>query len=184
MELLKKIKLFYFKKRLNKDLNGYQRQRRLPQGAKTIGIVFDASMIENREAVSQLADGFRQAGKKVRLLGFFNDKHPHEGAPYPYFNQKELVWYDAPKGNLAVIDDFVKQPFDMLYALYFEEVWALDYIVANSKANFKTGVVSIFHEDMDLGVDMNGKKDIRVLLQQIKFYLNRINKKHESLVEV
>jgi hypothetical protein len=72
----------------------------------------------------------------------------------------------------------------MLYAIYFEERLALDYIAALNKANFKTGVTSLYHEDMDLGVDMNGKSDLKLLMQQIKFYLNKINQKYESLVEV
>ncbi len=184
MELIKKVKLYYFKKQLTKEQNGLTRQRRKQDGVKTIGILFDASMPEHRDIINHFADDLRSKGKKVRLLAFFNDKHPHEGTPYPYFNLKELNWSGAPKVEVAAINDFIKQPFDMLYALYFGEKLALDYITALNKANFKTGITSIHHEDMDLGVDMNEKTDLKLLLQQIKFYLNKINQKHESLVEI
>jgi hypothetical protein len=184
MELIKKIRLHYFKKNLSKALLGFTRLRKNQDVVKTVGIVFDASAPEHREMINRFAEDLRAKGKKVRLLAYFNDKHPHEGTPYPYFNQKELNWYGIPKPEVSAVYDFIKQPFDMLYAIYFEERLALDYIAALNKANFKTGVTSLYHEDMDLGVDMNGKSDLKLLMQQIKFYLNKINQKYESLVEV
>lgn len=184
MELIKRIKLRGFKKRLKQDLVGFDRQRKLPNGAKTIGILFEATSAEHREIINQLAEELRAKGKKVRLLGFFNDKQPHEGTPYAYFNLKELNWYGLPKKETVAITDFIKQPFDILYSLYFGEKNILDYITALNKAHFKTGVTSVFHNDLDLGVDMNGKTDMKLLLQQIKFYLNKINQKNESLVEI
>ncbi len=184
MELIKKVKLYYFKKHLLKEQDVVVRQRKKQDVVKTIGIVFDATLAEHRDIVNQFADDLRSKGKKVRLLGFFNDKHPHEGTPYPYFNLKELNWYGVPKPEVAPVYEFIKQPFDMLYSLYFGEKLSLDFITALNKANFKTGVISDYHTDMDLGVDMNGKTDLKLLLQQIKFYLNKINQKYESLVEV
>ena len=184
MKLIKQIKLHYFKKRLAKELNGFTRQRKKQDAVKTIGILFDATSPEHREVINQFADELRSKGKKVRLLAFFNDKHPHEGTPYPYFNLKELTWNGAPKPEIDTVNDFIKQPFDMLYALYFDEKLALDYITVLNKANFKVGVISLYHNDMDLGVDMNGKLDLKLLLQHIKFYLNKINQKNESLIEI
>lgn len=169
---------------MTKALIGFSRQRKNTENIKTIGIVFDATIAENRDVINRFADELRSKGKKVRLLAFFNDKHPHEGTPYPYFNLKELNWYGMPKPEVAAVHDFIKQPFDMLYAAYFGETPALDFITAANKAHFKTGVISLYHQDMDLGIDMNGKTDLKLLLQQIKFYLNKINKHYEALVEV
>jgi hypothetical protein len=184
MELIKRVKLHFFKKQLLKEQEGFVRQRQKQDTVKTIGIIFDATSPEHRDIINKFVDDLRSKGKKVRLLAFFNDKHPHEGTPYPYFNLKELNWFGVPKPEVAPVYEFIKQPFDMLYSLYFNEVVALDFITALNKANFKTGVTSLYHQDMDLGVDMNGKTDLKLLLQQIKFYLNKINQKYESLVEI
>lgn len=162
----------------------FERARRSPTESKTIGILFDASTSANINAVNQLAEELRSNGKKVRLLAFFNDKLPHEGLPYPHFNLKELNWFYIPKKEVAAVYDFLKQPFDVYYALYFQDILCLDYISALSKGQFKTGVISAYHQEMDLGIDMNGKTDMKTLLHQINFYLNKINQKHESLVKI
>ena len=181
---LNKIKLYCFKRQLRKEQSTFKRDRKTPADSKSVGILFDASGSENISAVNALHDELKKAGKKVSLLAYFNDKLPHEGLPYPHFSLKEVNWFHIPKKEVNAVYDFMKQPFDMMYSIYFQELLVLDYIAALSKSQFKTGVVSEYHQDMDLGIDMNGKKDAKLLLNQIHFYLSKINQKHESLVKI
>lgn len=184
MDWINKIKLYFFRQQLKKEQVLFERIRKSPSESKTVGILFDASSTENINAINQLAEDLRNAGKKVRMLAFFNDKLPHEGLPYPHFNLKEVNWFHIPKKEVAAVYDFMKQPFDIMYSIYLRELLVLDYISSLSKGQFKTGVVSEFHREMDLGVDMNGNTDVKLLLNQINFYLNKINQKHESLVKI
>lgn len=184
MDWLTKIKLYCFKRQLRKAQRSFKRDRKTPADSKSVGILFDASGSENIKAVNALQEELKKAGKKVSLLGYFNDKLPHEGLPFPHFSLKEVNWFHIPKKEVSAVYDFMKQPFDLMYSIYMQELLVLDYIATLSRSHFKTGAVSEFNHDIDLGVDMNGKNDVKLLLNQIHFYLSKINHKHESLVKI
>jgi hypothetical protein len=183
MTLLSKIKDYFFQKNLKKELGQTMVLRKKFGEVATVGILFDASSPEHREIVSQQAEQFRKKGKKVRLLGFFKDKLSHEGTPYAYFNTKDLDWTETPKKETTVISDFIKQPFDLLCTYTIGENKVLDFITALSQANFKAGSFTENHHEMQLMVDTNHiDNDLRFLIKQIDFYLEKINKKHEVAV--
>lgn len=184
MTLLSKIKHHYFKKELMKQISQSTTKRRAHSDTKTIGIVFDASLAENREIIAMQAENLRSKGKKVRILGFFNDKMPHEGTPYPYFNLKDLDWRSIPKKEADVIADFIKQPFDLLYTYVMGENKIVDFITAVSQANFKAGRFTELHDESHLSIDTQTNTDFKFLIRQIDFYLAKVNKKHEVAVAV
>jgi hypothetical protein len=182
--LLSKIKNYYFQKHLEEQIKATQIMRKAHNDAKTIGIIFDASSQENREIIAQQAEHLRSKGKKVRILGFFNDKMPHEGTPYPYFNLKEIDWRFIPKKNVDAVTDFAKQPFDLLYTYLTAENKTIDFITAISQANFKAGYYTTAHSESQLMVAADETKGLRFLIKQVDFYLGKINKKYELAVEV
>jgi hypothetical protein len=184
MTLLSKIKDYYFKKELTKQISQSIVKRRAHSDTKTIGIIFDASLPENREIIAMQAENLRGKGKKVRILGFFNDKMPHEGTPYPYFNLKDLDWRLIPKKEAAVIADFAKQPFDLLYTYVIGENKIIDFITATSQANFKAGRFTELHAEAHLSIDTQSNTDLKFLIRQIDFYLAKVNKKYEVAVAV
>jgi hypothetical protein len=182
--LLSKIKNHYFKKQLLKQLRDSRVKLHTHGDVKTVGIIFDASIQENREIIAQQAETLRKQGKKVRIIGFFNDKNPHEGTPYPYFNLKDLDWKQTPKKEATVTSDFIKQPFDMLYTYAIGENKVIDFITALSQANFKAGRYTEVHNESQLMIDVQSNTDLRFLIRQIELYLGKINKKHEIAVAV
>jgi hypothetical protein len=182
MTLLSKIKHYAYKKHLTKQISTASCQRKAYNDAKTVGILFDASSVEHREIVSQQAEQLRNKGKKVRLLGFFNDKMPHEGTPYPYFNLKDIDWRFIPKKEVAAISDFIKQPFDLLYTYVIGENLTVDFITAVSQANFKASAYTKTHSESHLMVDIQSNTDVRFLIRQLEVYLAKINKKYELAV--
>ncbi len=184
MTLLSKIKHHYFKKELMKQISQSTTKRRAHSDTKTIGIVFDASLAENREIIAMQAENLRSKGKKVRILGFFNDKMPHEGTPYPYFNLKDLDWRSIPKKEADVIADFIKQPFDLLYTYVMGENKIVDFITAVSQANFKAGRFTELHDESHLSIDTQTNTDFKFLIRQIDLYLAKVNKKHEVAIAV
>lgn len=184
MTLLSKIKHHYFKKQLKQQISLLNVKHRAYSDTKTIGIIFDASIVENREIIAVQAEFLRSKGKKVRILGFFNDKMPHEGTPYPYFNLKDLDWRFTPKKEADVIADFAKQPFDLLYTYVVGENKIIDFITAISQANFKAGRYTELHEESHLSIDIQNNQDLKFLIRQIDFYLAKVNKKNEVAVAV
>lgn len=184
MTLLSKTKHYYFKKELTKQIGLLNVKRRAYDDTKTVGIIFDASSVEHREIIAIQADFLRGKGKKVRILGFFNDKMPHEGTPYPYFNLKDLDWRSIAKKEAAVIADFVKQPFDLLYTYVIGENKIIDFITAISQANFKAGSFTTLHNQTHLSIDTQANTDLKFLIRQIDFYLAKVNRKHEVAVAV
>ena len=182
MTLLSKIKHYYFKKQLKQQIDLSNVKRRAYGDTKTIGIIFDASLVEHREIIAMQAEFLRSKGKKVRILGFFNDKMPHEGTPYPYFNLKDLDWRAVPKKEADVIADFIKQPFDLLYTYVIGVNKTIDFITAISQANFKAGNFTELHDEMHLSIDTKSNTDLKFLIRQIDFYLAKVNKRHELAV--
>jgi hypothetical protein len=184
MTLLSKIKHHYFKKELMKQISQSIVKRRAHSDTKTVGIIFDASLVENREIIAMQAENLRSKGKKVRILGFFNDKMPHEGTPYTYFNLKDLDWRSVPKKEANVIADFIKQPFDLLYTYVIGEHKIIDFVTATSQANFKAGHFTELHGEAQLSIDTQTNTDLKFLIRQIDFYLAKVNKKHEVAIAV
>ena len=54
----------------------------------------------------------KRQNKKVKLLGFFNEKLKSSDFPFQHFDKKQLDWALRPKSE--EVDGFCKEPFDLL----------------------------------------------------------------------
>src|ERR1035441_1053203 len=68
--------------------------------AKTIGIVFDATDKEDFELVKKYVLYLKEMKKKVKAIGFFNQKESPPMAfsklEYDFFSLKDLLWNNIP----------------------------------------------------------------------------------------
>ncbi len=146
--------------------------------AESIGILFDATELKNRETVIQFSKDLKQKGKKVKLLGFFNNKQEVGNFPFKAFNKNEVDWLMRPKSESAI--SFVNIPFDLMIGIYEGNNLPLEYIAALSKAHLRVGPYTDNTYCYDLMIDTE-KRNLDHYINQVEFYLNRMNSsKHET----
>jgi hypothetical protein len=144
------------------------------ENAKTVGILFDATNPETRQAIISYAKLWKKKGKKVLLLGFFNAKTGNEELPFPSFNRKGLDWMKRPKNQAC--DEFLKAPLDLLILPCQHPLQPLTYITALHPAPLKVGTAHPLSSPyLDLMVDTGENQSLDFLLKQINVYLKLIN---------
>ena len=89
MSIIERIKNWVYKnslqklaiaKRTVKDMN--------IDSAQSIGILFDASEVDNRKSIMQYAERLRKKGKKVYLLGFISTVDKEATLRFLFFYKK------------------------------------------------------------------------------------------------
>lgn len=157
-------------------------QRRHPvaiDAAKSLGILFDATLPENRDIAIQFSNQFKQNNKSVKLFGYFDNKQDITNFPFKAFNKNDIDWLLRPKG--LFIDQFLDEPFDFLICIYTGECLPIEYISALSKAHLRVGPYTDNTYCYDLMIDTAGKESLKEYLKQVSFYLKRLkNKEHET----
>jgi hypothetical protein len=94
---------------------------------------------------------------------------------YDFFYKKDLNWYYKPQNY--IIDNFIKKEYDILINLCDSSVIPIKYLVASSIARFKIGVYEENYEIYDLMISLKDDKSMSKLMNEIKHYINLINKK-------
>jgi hypothetical protein len=143
-------------------------------------IVYDGSNKQRREAVIQLARFLKEERVKVETLAFYKrkgkeDKKPKDEAGYYYFDQKERNWLGFPMGG--AVDSILSKEFDLLIDLNLESVFSLEVITTLAKASFKVGKAQTYCEKVCDMTIATKEQDIQYLIEQIKNYLQLINKR-------
>jgi AAA+ ATPase superfamily predicted ATPase len=169
---LRRLAHFYF---LKKELKFHHVNRKVVNlyDAREIGILFDASDTDRTAIINTFADSLRKERKKITLLGYYNFPKPAINFNFPYFNRKNINWHYEPNG--ALVEEFVAKKFDILINAYIDENLALEYVSAMSQATFRIG-----HYDKDkiysydFMVDMKGQRDLRRLLEQLRYYMEMV----------
>ena len=109
--------------------------------ADTIALLFDASNPEEFETIKKFIKKLKEAKKKVRALGYYDDKEMPvmmvSKLEYDFFTKKQLKWYLKPSD--PIVDNFIKEPFELLINLSKEHRTPLLYVLALSRAGFKVG---------------------------------------------
>jgi len=161
-----------FRKKLHnhfllKELTSLQIKRQSVdfERARQIGILFNATELDERELVLNYAKQLKNAGKKVKLLAFLNSKKNSPNFSFHHFNKKDVDWLMRPKGE--VIENFARQSFDILINLSSSANLPLDYIAAKSHGKFRIGP---FHEQLnsyELMIDVPQENDSKTFLEEV-----------------
>ena len=148
------------------------------EGASRIGILYDAGVKENYEAVKNFVRRIRNNQKEVKSLGFINSrKLPGDQfikLGMDFFTLANLNWHFRPLSK--VTSNFIKEDFDILINLSMEECVPLDYITHFSRSHFRIGRFSernkLFYDFM---IDLKPKDTIAQFVDQVEHYLQIIN---------
>lgn len=179
MQFIEKLRIRFHDSALEKEM----RQRKADRGtmyldnAMSVGILFDATLPENKEIALDFAEKLKRDGKKVKLLAFFDNKIKSGDFTFPYFNQQQLDWLLRPQSPEATA--FSEQPFDLLLNISASDTRPLDYIAARSKAKLRVGPFTEKTYCYDLMIDHNQKNDRKAFLQQVVFYMKKMRQQYE-----
>lgn len=178
--MIEKLKSTYANFHLKKDASKVERTRKDPDIHKnaSIGILYDATDKDNFEVVREFFRDLRSHEKNPVSLGYIDYKevtfHPLARPESDYFFKDQLNWMKKPSG--PVVENFIKEPFDILINLTLEDFHPLDYIAAVSKAGLKIGransAVSFCY---DLTFHLDKDADVKSFAYTIIHYLSKIN---------
>ena len=146
--------------------------------AKSIGILYDATSEQQIKIIKPFVSYFFDLKKDVKALGYVNSKElSYCHTPklqYDFFYQKDLNWYYKPQNY--IIDNFITKEYDILINLCDSNTIPIKYLVASSIAHFKIGIHEEDYEIYDLMISLKEDKSIEKLMNEIKHYINLINK--------
>jgi hypothetical protein len=128
--------------------------------AKHIGILYNATESVSFEIIRNLVKELAHDSRKVTVLGYVDSKNLIDNYLYrkgfDFFSKNELNWYSKPISS--VVDQFIKEPFDLLINLSLENYFPIRYITALSSAAFKTGRFSPDDTILDFMIDIDKEK--------------------------
>lgn len=155
------------------------------ENVKTIGIIFDAANADDFELVKRYVTELREAGKKVKVLGFFKTNGvpslTYSKLDFDFFSNKEVSFFGKP--TAVIIQNFIDEAFDLLIDLNIHDHFALRYVAAMSKAVFKVGKFEGENDihTHDMMIDADHTQTIKYFLRQIDTYITMLNKAEPSL---
>jgi hypothetical protein len=180
MNFIQKLRSKFFQNNLRKALqeNRFMRRSMGIEEARSVGILFNAANPAERQIALRFASKMKAIGKKVQVLGFFNQKlKKEESYEFPHFTVKEVDFAHTPKGQEIL--DFMSRKFDLLFTLTQEKFLPLEYISALSKATFRVGPITENTDSYDLMVDTKKRGDLEHFIRQVEHFLNKLSPVYE-----
>ena len=149
------------------------------KAAKTIGVLYSASDINDVELIKKYITYLRDMGKKVRSMGYVPLKDLPGNIPTSIdqqcFTLKEVNWHLKPA--MSFIGNFVKEEYDLLLDLNINRQLPLTYVAALSKAKCKVGRFTNKHMDLyDVMIEVDKEKNMKYFLQNVDIYMEMLNK--------
>ena len=180
MQFLENFKHKIGQRVFQRDLRTNKRLKEVSnlEKAKSIGILYEATNAEQIKKIEPFVKYFFALRKDVKALGYVNktklDDCHIPRLNYDFFYQKDLNWYYKPQNY--IIDNFIKKEYDILINLSDSSCIPIKYLVASSMARFKIGQFEEGYEIYDLMIKLDKEEGLERLMEEIKHYLNLINK--------
>lgn len=146
---------------------------------KTIGIVWDASKTKDFSSLSKFHQKMHERNIEVKIIGYYPGKElPDQYTALRYLScirKNEINFFNIPVSTET--DYFIKNRFDVLIDINFENIFPLNYITSLSVSSFKVGIFDTQRNSTSLDLMMELKKPYQVenYLNEIIRYLEMIN---------
>lgn len=165
---------YFFKDQLKKKKTATSSKSKVNlEKAKSIGILFDATDLSQRQTVLNYAEKLKNQRKQVKLLGFFDNRLKDNNFTFRHFNRTNIDWAMRPKGEM--VNEFLNQKFDLLLHINMETNLHSEYISALSNASFKVGPVTDHVFCYDLMIDMPNEQNLSKFISQMEGLLKKTN---------
>lgn len=147
--------------------------------SKSALLVYNACIEEEEKLVRQFARFLKEEGIKTDSIAYYkkknkNDEGPQNELGYYYLKKEELNWLNIPISRQ--VKTMILNEYHLLIDLNLSNIFCLEYIASMSKANFKVGIADGYQKEIcDLTLEVPSDQ-LNNLIEQIKVYLNMINK--------
>ncbi len=184
--MLNKIRQYLFKRSIQKHRAENPRTKVFVNynRARTVLLLFESNYSEKNPETKRIIESLTADGKKVVALGYVEKKQILSPV-YPEFRimfPGDTDFFRKP--NQSILDDLLKQEFDLLIDITRQEWLPLSYILLYANAKCKTGMQKPGVDLYDFAVDIDNyliEKEVQLddlpfsfLYQQIIFYLKNI----------
>lgn len=172
MEFIDRIKDRFYQKSLPaKPARSKGRTPRNLEEAKVIGILFNATDIDDRKKTLAYADRLRKQGKKVSVLGFISTADKEATFSFDFFTLRHIDWAQRPKHEN--IDRWLNQEFEVLICLFPKTSKFTEYLALHTRAALKIGPVADNASCYDLMLDMPANSSPQQIIQQYERILSK-----------
>lgn len=170
----------------NRLFLSYKRQHRVVSitslsSAQSVGILWNPSDEESIETYEALRKILSERAIKSFGLACISTKREEETMATVsnswLINRSNTSFFGRPKSGDAI--HFLQQEFDILIDLSMTKSVALQYILIHSAAKFKVGWKSVDPNLYDLEIDVTTNPKCRFLMEQIIFYLDKLNENNQ-----
>jgi len=148
-------------------------------GVKSIGIVWDASKINEFPVLSRFHQSMHERNIEVTIIGYYAGKElPDQFTAIRFLTcirRNELSFLYHPDSPEA--EKFINTRFSILIDINFDNIFPLTCISVLSRADFKIGLMDNTnnHEIFDLMMDIKKPVKVDEYLTQVIRYLEMIN---------
>lgn len=182
MKIFLKLQLTFGDFVLKRKLKHFRRTIKVHnfKTAKRIGIIFNATKQDDYRQVSGFIKDILEIriGMEVKVLGFVNNKDvPNEyllKKNFSYFLKRSLNWYRKPVN--PEVERFLTEKFDILIDFSLNNDYLFNYIMALSPSRFKVGKFREPNNYYDFMISINKDKDLKYFIEQVRHYLEMINR--------
>ena len=169
MHFMKELKKVQFKR----DVVGFNE-------AGKIGLLYDATDEKDYEVVKAYVKNVRGNLKKDILAMGYVDKKVLPASQYAqsgldFFTRKDLNFKMIPVN--PIVQNFIKEKFDILINLNSGKCFPLQYIAAMSHARFRVGrYLRNATDSYDMMVQIKGEPAMKVVIDEIEHFLKQLKK--------
>lgn len=179
MNIIDKIKRNTGSKALSKSLRSLKRNKKVHNlaSAHKIGLVGIVNSNKDFDDIMDLQRLLIGKNMQVDVLVYYPGKETPQQLlmrkGINIFNRTEVNWYGKPL--IPYAEQFCRYEYDVLIDLSLIELYPVRWISTLSRAMFKVGSLSYSGNPFELIIDVDGKKEITYLSEQIIHYLNLLN---------
>ena len=181
--MIRKIVSPYIRKRL---IGYYKKQNRNAHlqnlsTAKNVGILWNPSDEASIETYELLRKVLKEKGIRTSGLAYIDSKREKETLATVYHSgfirKKDVSWVGKPDNG--EIDQFMALKYDIIIDLTIKKVVALQYILIHADSRLKVGWKANDYNFYDLDIDVSANPNCKYLMDQVIFYLEKIQDKSE-----
>jgi hypothetical protein len=183
MILNKNIRAWIGNHQFLKEIKKVERKREIISfdDANKIGILYDATDERDSETIKNYVKNTRANFKKeILAVGYIDKKivgnNQYAQVGIDYFTKKDLNF--SMKPDNIIVNNFIREEFDILINLNSGKCYPLKYISAMSRARFRVGRFSSSNSvHLDMMVKLSGDPPLKIVIEEIEHFLRLIKKK-------
>lgn len=120
---------------------------------KSIGLIIDETYFLEKDKLINEIVGQGISEDKIKVIVYRDKIKKDEVFSHPTFTSKHIS--SSGEFSEVVINNFMKEPFDLLISYYYFDKPILKWLTFKSKANFKVGFSSVDKELNHFMIDTN-----------------------------